>query len=504
MSSLLPEPSRISITRSRSLPTAQQLKKFEHLLVVLPESPGDDVWRRLPLGKKLAESARRKSKKVDRPFSVHLPGAGQAVVTIGFLDPESGTFENQCRVRKLAAKVLEYDPQTVALVLPGWGDEKKLSLQTITLAALLSAAFRMPSSKSKEPKRHRLRKVSVFDPVEELDIPRIRAEAEGNDLARWLTGLPPNQLDAGGYREMATALAEREGWKLRFLDENALRKKGAGAFLAVSQGNASRDAGIIHIRYRPARQTEPPHVCLVGKGICFDTGGNNLKPFKGMLDMHEDMQGSAVALGTLLALTRTGYPHAVDCWLAVTENRIGAAAYKSRDVVTASNGVTIEVIHTDAEGRMVLADTLALACADDPGMIIDYATLTGACVAALTERYSGVFTNRPELHSDLTQAGRDSGERVWPFPMDADFDEDIESVTADVAQCSVANEGDHILAARFLQRFVDKKIPWVHIDLAAGHHKGGLGLIPTTVTGFGVRYTLNLLIDKMADTAEKS
>ena len=108
------------------------------------------------------------------------------------------------------------------------------------------------------------------------------------------------------------------------------------------------------------------------------------------------------------------------------------------------------------------------------------------------------------LQPDLIRAGRDSGERVWPFPMDADFDEDIESVAADVAQCSVANEGDHILAARFLQRFVDKKIPWVHIDLAAGHHKGGLGLIPTTVTGFGVRYTLNLLMDQMADKTEKS
>jgi leucyl aminopeptidase len=503
MSRLLPEPLRITITRSRSLPTADQLKQFEHLLVLLPESPGDDLWRLLPFGKQLAVSARRKSRKADLPFSIHLPGAGQAVVTIGFIDPKSGVFENQCRARKLAAIVLEDNPQALALFLPGWDEEQKPGLQTTALAAVLSAAFTMPTSKSAQAKPHRLRKVRVFEPAAGLDVERIRAEAEGNNLARWLTGLPPNQLDAGGYRKMAAALADREGWRMRFLDEKDLRRKGAGAFLAVSQGNANRDAGIIHIRYRPAKQTERPHVCLVGKGICFDTGGNNLKSFKGMLDMHEDMQGSAVALGTLLALTRTHYPRAVDCWLAVTENRIGAAAYKSRDVVTASNGVTIEVIHTDAEGRMVLADTLALASADKPGMIIDYATLTGACVAALTERYSGVFTNRPELHSDLIQAGRDSGERVWPFPMDADFDESIESVTADVAQCSVANEGDHILAARFLQRFVDPKIPWVHIDLAAGHHKGGLGLIPTPVTGFGVRYTLRLLIDKKPGNEQK-
>jgi leucyl aminopeptidase len=240
----------------------------------------------------------------------------------------------------------------------------------------------------------------------------------------------------------------------------------------------------------------------VGKGICFDTGGTNLKPFRSMLDMHEDMQGSAVALGTLLALTRIGYRRPVDCWLAITENRIGPDAYNSRDVVTAANGVTIEVIHTDAEGRMALADTLALAGREQPGLIIDYATLTGACVAALTHRYSGVFGNRPELVTAAVEAGRASGERLWPFPMDEDFDEALESRVADVLQCSVDNDGDHILAARFLQRFVPKDTPWLHIDLSAGHNKGGLGLAPTAQTGFGVRLTLAMLVDRdLAATA---
>jgi len=208
------------------------------------------------------------------------------------------------------------------------------------------------------------------------------------------------------------------------------------------------------------------------------------------------MEGSAVALGTLLSLTRLGYRHPVDCWLAVTENRIGPSAYKSRDVVSAANGVTIEVIHTDAEGRMVLADTLALASSESPTMIVDYATLTGACVYALASRYSGVFSNRTDLYPLLVAAGRESGERVWGFPMDEDFEEPIESKVADIAQCAVNSEGDHIMAARFLQRFVGEDIPWVHVDLAAGHHKGGLGLIPTAVTGFGVRLTLTLLLDR--------
>jgi len=477
------------------------LKRFEHALIVMPDVPGADLLKKLPLGNRLAVNARRIRANAGRPLSIHLPGAAQPVVTLGFVKPGCGVFELQCRARKMAAQVMLNDPQSLALVMHGWDDEEKPRLQTPALAPVLSAAFRMPTSKPDPPRRQRIRRVSVFEPSPGLDIERLCAEAEGNNLARWLTGLPPNQLDASGYRKMASALADREGWRSRFLDEKALRRKGAGAFLAVSQGNADRDAGIIHLRYRPGKQNARPAVCLVGKGICFDTGGNNLKPFKGMLDMHEDMQGSAVALGTLLALTRVKFPQAVDCWLAVTENRIGAAAYKSRDVVTASNGVSIEVIHTDAEGRMVLADTLALASADKPGVIIDYATLTGACVAALTERYSGVFSNRERLQEILVQAGRSSGERVWPFPMDRDFDDDIESTTADIAQCSVSNEGDHILAARFLQRFVDEDIPWIHIDLAAGHHKGGLGLIPTAVTGFGVRYTLNLLIDQALDKA---
>ena len=225
----------------------------------------------------------------------------------------------------------------------------------------------------------------------------------------------------------------------------------------------------------------------------FDTGGTNLKPFLGMLDMHTDMQGSAVALGTLLALAELRVPFAIDAWLAITENRLAADAYKSQDLITAVNGTTIQVIHTDAEGRMVLADTLALAAREKPAVILDYATLTGACVAALTERYSGVFANRSAANALLQKAGADSGERVWPFPMDDDYDELLKSDVADVKQCSVENAGDHILGARFLSRFVPKAIPWVHVDLNAGQHKGGLAHVPTEITGFGVRLTVELL-----------
>jgi leucyl aminopeptidase len=142
---------------------------------------------------------------------------------------------------------------------------------------------------------------------------------------------------------------------------------------------------------------------------------------------------------------------------------------------------------------MVLADTLVLAAREKPKLIIDYATLTGSCISALTDRYSGVFSNRAGADAVLVQAGRSSGERVWPFPMDDDFEESLQSETADIKQCAPDGYGDHILAARFLMRFVPKSVPWVHVDLSSGQHKGGLAHIPTEITGFGVRYTLELL-----------
>ena len=271
-----------------------------------------------------------------------------------------------------------------------------------------------------------------------------------------------------------------------------MRRLGAGAFLAVARANPAHDAGIVHLSYRP-RGAAAPAVSLVGKGVCFDTGGTNLKTHKSMLDMHTDMEGSAVALGSLYALHSLRSPLAVDCWLAITENLTGALAYKPQDVVRAANGTTIQVIHTDAEGRMILADALSLAARGKPRAIIDYATLTGACVHALTERYSGAFTNRPASRELIEAAGAGSGERVWCFPMDADYDTDLESSVADVLQCSPESKGDHILAARFLNRFVPETIPWLHLDLAAGSRHGGLAHIPTEITGFGVRFTLDLL-----------
>jgi leucyl aminopeptidase len=266
---------------------------------------------------------------------------------------------------------------------------------------------------------------------------------------------------------------------------------GAGAFVAVAQGSSDDDAAIVHLSYQHPKAER--NVALVGKGICFDTGGHNLKPARYMHNMHEDMNGSAVALGILLAATEQKLVVNIDCWLAIAQNHIGPQAYKQNDIVTALNGTTIEIMHTDAEGRMVLADTLTLASCAKPDLMIDFATLTGSMAMALGARYSGVLGNRDELVQRAVAQGKQSGERLCAFPLDEDYEPALDSKVADIKQCTLDGEADHILATRFLKRFVEHDVPWLHIDLSASRCEGGLGAVASDVTGFGVAWGLGML-----------
>jgi len=262
----------------------------------------------------------------------------------------------------------------------------------------------------------------------------------------------------------------------------------AGAFLAVVKGSAHKDYGIVEMTYTPKVKTSK-HLALVGKGLVFDTGGHCLKPSAYMLGMHGDMGGSAVALAVLNVASLEKWPFKVTAYLAVADNMIGPHSYKPNDVITSMKGTTIEIIDTDAEGRMVLADTLFYAARSKPTLMMDFATLTGACIRAIGTTYSGVFTNRIDLHKDLIKAGSDCGERVWPFPMDKDFAECLESTVADLKQCREKGGVDHIEAAQFLMHFAGEETPWVHVDLSAMEHSGGLAHVATDETGFGVRFT---------------
>ena len=431
---------------------------------------------------------------------VNMGNTRNTCVAFTVLPVDSTPFERLQRARQLVAAAQgTRRPRDMALVVSGYAPREAGSIAEALIAATLAAAAPLPSYK-KEPALPQLKQLYLHGYQDARKFERTFHEAEGNTLARAMAMQPGNHLQPATYRRQLEQLSAAHGWELRFLDETALKRRGAGAFLSVCRGSTRRDAGIACLQYRPAVKRRR-RVALIGKGICYDTGGVNVKPARYMYGMHGDMQGSAVALGTLLALTRLKADFPVDCWLALARNDVGPDASVPGDVVTAVDGTSIEIIHTDAEGRMVLADTLALAARTRGlGLILDYATLTGTCVQALGSGYSGAFSNRTQWLHALIDAGRHTGERVWPFPLDKDYDRALDSEIADVKQCSPNDEADHILAARFLSRFAGT-VPWIHLDLAAASCKGGLAHVPTQVTGFGVRLSLHLLLDEVLDDA---
>jgi leucyl aminopeptidase len=503
--------------------TSADASELDALLVIVPDAPTRSLFDQLPESERWQELNARslntsKSARSGTVRTTVLSNRRQTLAVLGYIGAKATIFERLSLAGHMFKEASARHPASVGLV--ALGDKSALQSGTeALLAAGLACAFQMPAYRAKSENDARIERL-VLVGATEVDIPYAVAAARGNNLVRWLTALPPNKLDARGYHDTIAKLAREHKLGLTWYDEASLRRLGANAFLAVSAANETRDAGIAHLTYRPrgykptrasaAKSTgkpsgNSPDIALVGKGILFDTGGVNLKPHRSMLDMHMDMSGSAVALATLIALAELQAPIAVDAWLAITENQIGPNAYRPQEVITACNGVTIQVIHTDAEGRMVLADTLALAARTQPRFMIDFATLTGAAVYSLTERMSGVLTNRQTLAAKLVEAGRTSGERVWNFPFDSDYDTDLDSKVADILQCSLDGKGDHILATRFLSRFVPEDIAWAHVDLSAASRTGGLAHINTEITGFGVRYALELILkhDILGDVARR-
>ncbi|MBT8101989.1 MAG: leucyl aminopeptidase family protein [Gammaproteobacteria bacterium] len=495
MTTIAPDIHGIRIFQSPGRVSRKALDAVDQLLLILPARPTAADYRKIPHGSKLKAVQRKHTAGSTPAFTTRLGNKKQTLVVAGTLSSDASAFEQLTLGRKLVAAATGQKPGSIGIAAVGFSADAQARIVNSVLAATLAAGFKLPSYKSK-PTPSKIRSIRLLGLDSPLDTSRCEAEARGNNLARWLTAQPPNVLDARCYTDIIRGLAKQHGWQFKRFATKELTTLGAGAFLAVAQGNDNDSAGIVRLRYRPGLKTSKPDLSLVGKGIIFDTGGTNLKPFSSMLDMHGDMQGSAVALGTFLSISELQLPIAVDCWLALTENRTGPKAYKSQDVVTAANGKTIQIVHTDAEGRMALADALVLASREQPGIIFDFATLTGTCISAITTRYSGVFTNRAELHPHLKRIGRQCGERVWPFPIGKEFLEDLKSNTADLLQCSPKGFGDHILAASFLGEFIENDTPWVHMDLSAGDNEGGLAHIGSKFTGFGVRYTMSVILDE--------
>jgi len=468
----------------------KDLGRASHVLLILPKAvtleacgdvPALDALRAL-----LGRRRRKPAELVKTPLGGDLPQGG--LVAWMMLDTGQSVFAQQTAVRKTLQLLLAENPEAITIGVFGDAAQRRIAAERAVYAAWVNGAM-LPSRKSK-PEGGALKRITVQGYRAADGFAAARAQALGNTLCRTLTVLPPNELTPAAYRDRIRKLAREQGWEHEEFGLKRLRKMGAGAFVAVAQGSPEADAAIVHLRYRPQRAVKA--VALVGKGICFDTGGHNLKPARYMHGMHEDMNGSAVALGTLLAATQARLPVQLDCWLAIAENHLSPAAYRQNEVVTALNGTTIEIVHTDAEGRMVLADTLTLAARGKPDLMIDFATLTGSMHVALGDRYSGIFASSEDLARRAIAAGATSGERVCAFPMDEDYDAALDSTVADVKQCTLEGGGDHILAARLLGRFTDSR-PWIHMDLSASSCKGGLGAVGSEVTGFGVGWSMALL-----------
>ncbi|MDD5056418.1 MAG: leucyl aminopeptidase family protein [Sideroxydans sp.] len=476
-----------------------------HLLVLLPKSK--TLPKDVPHGELLTAVLKRRAMKADElaKSPVAANAADGALVAWAMVDSDKDTFAQQVQVRKGLQLLLEEQPKTLAISVSG--EHAQRAAELAVYGAWVNGAL-LPVHKKKD-ERKALQKIEVYgldvgansfaqrrtngrinSPLQET-FDALKAQAAGNLLCRELTVLPPNELTPGIYRQRVKKLAQDNGWKHEEFDMKALRKMGAGAFVAVAQGSETEDAAIVHLTYThpKAKQT----VALVGKGICFDTGGHNLKPSRYMHNMHEDMNGSAVTLGILLAATQQKLVVNIDCWLALAQNHISPKAYKQNDIVKALNGTTIEVMHTDAEGRMVLADTLTLASRAKPKLMIDFATLTGSMAMALGARYSGVFGTTDELAQRAVSVGKQSGERLCAFPQDEDYEPALDSKVADIKQCTLDGEADHILATRFLKRFVEHDTPWLHVDLSASRCDGGLGIVAHEVNGFGVGWGVAML-----------
>ena len=472
--------------------------KIRHLLCVLPA--GAD-WHDAPDRDAVLAALKRRDKKAEdltkHPLTLDLPGGCLSVWVR--LDEKKSVFEWHSTLRLAVKPLLDEHPGDIHIALFGTEGFRVRAGRAAAYVAWLNGVA-LPTWKSGKPPAP-LERIMLHG-ISGLDMQREQALAEGNTLCRELTMLPPNLLTPATYRERVRDLAKEAGWMLEEYDIQRLKKLKAGAFLAVARGSGHEDAAIVRLTYAgkgKGRREKGNALALVGKGICFDTGGHNLKPARYMNNMHDDMNGSAVVLGILLAATRLKLPVNLEVWLAIAQNHLSPEAYTQNEVVTALNGTTIEIVHTDAEGRMVLADTLALAAKEKPQTIIDFATLTGSMAVALGERMSGVISNHDDLASRAVAAGQASGERVVAFPMPEDYDEALDSPVADVKQCTLGSEADHILAARFLNRFV-ADTPWLHVDLSASRCKGGLGATGSDISGFGVALGLEMLVQKAAES----
>ncbi|WP_127842141.1 leucyl aminopeptidase [Actinomyces wuliandei] len=356
-----------------------------------------------------------------------------------------------------------------------------------------------PSPDSPESPAAPVDKILLLSPLARDDtaqqahqvVEEARVLARATSLARDLVNEPANRLSPPVLAQRADQMGQEASLEVTVWDEGALAEEGLGALLGVGQGS-SNPPRLVRLRWDPP--TARTHTALVGKGITFDSGGLSLKPPASMPDMKSDMAGAATVLATVLAASRLNLPVRVTAWLALAENMPGPHAQRPGDVVTTADGTSVEVTNTDAEGRLVMADALALAVAEAPDRVIDVATLTGAQVVALGERVCAAM-GTPVVRDEVIAAARRAGEAFWPMPLPAYLRSSLESPVADLRNAKVGSRAAGMLTAGlFLREFVGST-PWAHLDVAGPAFNGSApwGLTPVGGTGVGVATLTELL-----------
>ena len=408
---------------------------------------------------------------------------------------DAHSFDGAEKIRKIGAAVAsmarDCKAKSVAVVGLRPLDQQTVSnfIEGVSLASYSFTEFKSEPEKNK----HSIDEIILESEARFSSeaISRTQSIVDATCFARDLVNRPPNECPP---RQLVKSAESIKGVRTKIYDRRDLEKLGANALLAVARGS-DESPFLIDMHYRPSGKVRR-RVALVGKGITFDSGGLSIKPAGSMETMKCDMAGAAAVLAVMRALPLLRPAIEVRAYVPTAENMINGEATRPGDVVKALSGKTIEILNTDAEGRLILADALSFAQRWKPDVIIDLATLTGACMVALGTDYAGLFCSDDKLARSLATASEQAGERLWRLPLAPEYRELIKSKTADIKNTG-GRYGGAITAALFLQEFVDRRFAWAHLDIAGpSYNEGGAKpLAPFGASGFGVRTILRYLCD---------
>jgi leucyl aminopeptidase len=439
------------------------------------------------------------SGKADDVTKLPMPDAAKAatVVAVGLGMPADegspGYRESLRRAAGAATRALR-GSRSAAFALPASGAADAAAVAEGVL--LGSYAFTEYKTGDNPPPLETATILGPWAKAKDVRAAVARAEivAEAVNQARSWVNTPPRDMTPEAFAAAAKRYAKGLKLAVEVLDENALAAGGYGGIVGVGQGSANPPR-LVRLAYRPFRAKK--HVVLIGKGITFDSGGLSLKPPDAMPAMKSDMSGAAAVVAAIVAVAKLGPRIAVTAYAPMAENMPSGRAQRPSDVLTMRGGKTVEVLNTDAEGRLVLADALVRACEDQPDLVVDIATLTGACRIALGTRTSGIMANSDQLLRGVHAVSERAGEQMWPLPLPNELREKLDSPVADIANVG-AKWGAALAAGVFLEEFVADGVDWAHLDIAgtAYNEESAFGYTPKGGTGSGVR-TLVQAVEEM-------